>query len=100
MDHLAETVHDGQEDSVAIRGGETSNKVQRNVGPGAMRNRKRLKQTSRRLAGGLVLTAGRKCFDKFLDVLLQGGPPETLENSMPCPSNTRVAGEFGGVGPK
>ena len=31
MDHLAEAVHDGQDDSVAVRGGKTSNKVQRYV---------------------------------------------------------------------
>ena len=51
VDHLAEAVHDGQDNSVAVRGGKNSNKVQRYVGPWAMRNRKRLKQPSRWPAG-------------------------------------------------
>ena len=100
MDHLAEAVHDGQDNSVAIRGGKTSNKVQRYVGPWAMRNRKRLKQPGRWLAGGIVLIASWTGFNEFLDVFLQGGPPETLEKDMPCPLNTRVAEELGGVGPQ
>ena len=45
-----------------------------------------------------MLIASWTGFDEFLDVLLQGGPPETLEKGMPCPLNTRVAGELGGVG--
>ena len=47
----------------------------------------------------LVLTASWTGFDEFLDVLLQGGPPETLQEGMPCPLNTGVTGELGGVGP-
>lgn len=99
VDHLAEAVHDGQDDSVAVRGGKTRNKVQGYVGPWAMRNRKRLKQPSRWPAGGFVLIASGTGFDEFLDVLLQGGPPETLEKGMSCPLYPRVAEDLGGVGP-
>ncbi len=49
--------------------------------------------------GSLVLVADGASLDKVTGVLLQGGPPEALEEDVSGPLGTWMAGEFGGVGP-
>jgi len=98
--HLTEPVYYHEDDRVAIRWGETHDKVQGDVGPGAMRHVERLKKTSRGLMRKLVPIAGGAGIHKLPGVLLQGVPPEPLQNDIAGPLDPRMAGQLGGLGPQ
>lgn len=66
------------------------------VGPGSMWDWQRLKESCRDLMGSLADGAS---LDKVAGFLLQGGPPEALEDNISRSLVTRMAGKLGGVGP-
>jgi hypothetical protein len=53
-----------KDDGVAIRWRKPSDKVQGDVGPGAMRNREWLKEASRSLPRSLILSTYHACSDE------------------------------------
>ena len=78
MGGLGERVHSCQNDSVAIRQREPSDKVQRDMGPGTMRDKQGLKEARRSLPLSLVLSTHCARGDEGRDVRNHCGPPETL----------------------
>ena len=69
--------------------------VDRLQSPGicAMRNRKRVQESSWSLEGGLVLVTDGAGYNEFLDVPVQVFPPESAPEKVLGPLDPRVAGE-------
>lgn len=51
MDHFRKTVHNGKNDSIATRGGETSDEIHGQMGPWTGGDRKRSKHACRGVSG-------------------------------------------------
>lgn len=94
MTYLAEPIHDGEDGSIATGGGKTGDKVQRDVGPGAMRNGEWMELTSWGLVRGLILTADRTGSNILPHILFKSRTPKPLLNKILGAVNAGMTGEF------
>lgn len=92
MGHLAEPVHNG-EDNIFFTGAlQPCHKIHRNVGPWTTRDRQRLKESRWGLSSVLELVPGDGGSDVVPNVVSQGRPPESLleESAHGLLDNTQV----------
>lgn len=82
MSHL---VHNSQNGHVTLGRRETGDKVQKDVGPGMMRDRQGLKGSAGVMRGFLLVAYGTGA-DKFHNVLLQPTQVETEGLVLECPA--------------
>ena len=78
MSGIGKPIHYCQDGGVAIRWGDTHDKVQGYVRPWTVSDRQRLKETSRSLQRSLVLRTDCACGDEREDFRNHGKPPKAL----------------------
>lgn len=99
MYSFRKSIHIGENDSITLRGFEAHNKVESYVRPGSPGYGQGLKEDHGGTIGGLVLGTYRTGGDKFLDVMVQGWPPESVSDEHSSVSHAKVTGQFRLVSP-
>lgn len=100
MHYLAEPVSHRQDGGVPLGWRSTSYKVQGYVEPGAMRNLKWVQESSWGLVGRFVLVTDGAGFNKSMDILVPGLPPEPMLEKFFDPLDPWVAGEMRAGAPR
>uniref|UniRef100_A0A3Q2CB89 Eukaryotic translation initiation factor 2-alpha kinase 3-like n=1 Tax=Cyprinodon variegatus TaxID=28743 RepID=A0A3Q2CB89_CYPVA len=98
MDHFRETVHNGEDNRVAVGRGETIDEVYRKAGPRPRRDGQRSKQSRRGATGSLSLVAGRTGRDELSDVFGQRRPPKLRSDEVTSEFETPTFLGKGGYG--